>query len=82
MESSTEVLVGVPQIVYKVPLDATVSPALAGLEFSRVFDRLIIGPSQYPLPMYEAFAAALAKAGVPQEPGRQRLFISGIPIRV
>ena len=76
---STETVDGVPQLVYQIPLDEKFSPALAGVEFSRVFDRLIIGPSQYSFPMCEAFAAALAEAGVPQD--RQRLFISGIPIR-
>jgi hypothetical protein len=82
MQSSIKVIGGVPQRIYELPVDETVAPTLAGLEFSRIFDRLIIGPSQYPLPMCEAFAAALTKAGVPQEPAKQRLFISGIPIRV
>lgn len=40
MESSTEVVAGVPQIVYKVPLDGSVSPQIADLDFARVFDRL------------------------------------------
>ena len=82
MESSTEVIGGVPQFVCKVPLDASVSPALSSLEFSSIFDRLIIGPSQYPLPMYEAFTAALMKAGVPQETAKERVLVSGIPLRI
>jgi hypothetical protein len=81
IESSTEVIGGVPQPIYKLPLDARVSPALANLDFSRLFDRLIIGPSPYPWPMYEAFRAALTEAGVPSEVEKQRVFISGIPIR-
>ena len=79
MESSTEVIGGVPQIVYKIPLDSAVSEILADLEFSRIFDRLIIGPSPYPWPMYEAFVAALTKAGV-TEP-EKRVIASDIPIR-
>ncbi len=79
MESSTEVVGGVPQPVYKLPIDATVSPALAGLEFSSMFDRLIIGPSQYPWAMIEAFTEALAKAGVAN--AEKRVCKSGIPIR-
>jgi hypothetical protein len=82
MESSTEVIGGVPQIVYKIPLDGTLSPALARLEFSNMFDRLIIGPSPYPLPLKEAFVEALSKAGVPPQLAKQRVCISGIPIRV
>jgi len=82
MGSSTEVVGGVPQLIYKIPLDVSVSPALSSLEFSSIFDRLIIGPSQYPLPMYEAFTGALVKAGVPQETAKTRVLISGIPLRV
>jgi len=82
MNASTEVINGVPQLVYKIPLDGTAAPELAGLEFSRIFDRLIIGPSPYPLPLYDAFAAALTEAGVPEETAKRRVVISGIPIRV
>ena len=52
VESSTEIIGGVPQIIYKLPLDVTVSSKLADLDFSRLFERLIIGPSPYPLAMY------------------------------
>jgi hypothetical protein len=55
IEPSTEVIAGVPQIVYKIPLDATVSESLADSEFSKIFDRLIVGPTIYPWPMCEAF---------------------------
>jgi hypothetical protein len=79
IESSTEVVSGIPQFVYKVPLDATVDPALKDLDFALVFDRVIIGPSPYPWVMYEAFVSALTKAGV-SEPGK-RVFASNIPIR-
>jgi hypothetical protein len=79
MESSTEVIAGVPQIVYKIPLDVTVSEYLADLDFSKMFDRLIVGPSLYPWPMYEAFVDALVKAGVAD--AHQRVFASDIPLR-
>lgn len=79
MEASTEVIAGVPQVVCKVPLDVAVSGALADLDLSRLFDRLIIGPSPYPWVMYEAFTEALKKAGV--EEAEKRVFTSCIPIR-
>jgi hypothetical protein len=82
MESSTEVICGVPQLIYKVPLDESVSTALSSLEFSSIFDRLIVGPSRYPGPMYEAFKGALVKAGVPQATAEKQVYISGIPLRV
>jgi hypothetical protein len=79
VESSTTVVNGVPQIVHKIPLDATVSPVLAELDLFKMFDRLIIGPSQYSWPMYEAFTQALKETGVAD--AEKRVLISGIPIR-
>jgi hypothetical protein len=79
VESSTKVVSGVPQIIHKIPMDATVSPVLAELDLAKMFDRLIIGPSQYSWPMCEAFTQALKAAGVAD--AEKRVFISDIPIR-
>jgi hypothetical protein len=79
MESATEVIGGVPQIVYKCPLDKRVSDVLAELDLFSILDRLIIGPSAYPRALYEAFVGALSAAGVADAAGR--VFTSGIPIR-
>ena len=79
MERSIETIGGVPQIVYKAPLDRNVSQDLADIEMSRIFDRLIIGPSPYPWVMYQAFVAALDEIEVPE--ASKRVFVSDIPIR-
>jgi hypothetical protein len=79
MQSSTEVIGGVPQLVYKFPLDGKVSPDLEELDIARIVDRLIIGPSPYPWVMYQAFVDALTKSGVSD--AEKLVFISGIPIR-
>lgn len=79
MESSTEVVSGVPQVVYKVPLDASVSDQIADLDFTQIFDHLIIGPTSYPRPIYGAFVDELTKAGVADSANRVK--VSGIPIR-
>jgi hypothetical protein len=79
MESSTEEVSGVPQIVYKVPLDASVSDQIADLDFTQIFDHLIIGPTPYPRPIYAAFVDELTKAGVANS--AERVQVSGIPIR-
>lgn len=79
MSSSIEVVAGVPQVVYKLPLDGTVSPLIADLDFKQVFDRLIVGPTPYPWPIYTAFVEALQNAGVPDS--ENRVFVSNIPIR-
>jgi hypothetical protein len=80
MQSSNEIVNGVPQIVHKIPVDESVSPLLADLEFSRIFDHLIVGPSPYPWVMYEAFAEELKKAGVPD--ASEKVLVSNIPIRM
>jgi hypothetical protein len=79
IEPSTEVVSGVPQVVYKVPLDASVSNQIADLDFTQIFDHLIIGPTSYPWPIYSAFVDELTKAGVANS--AERVLVSGIPIR-
>jgi len=81
IESSIETIAGVPQKIYKLPLDETIPNAPPELEFSKVFDRLIIGPSQYPWPMYNAFVEALIKAGVDATTAKDKVRVSEIPIR-
>lgn len=79
MEQETATVGGIPQTVFKLPLDAGVSTAIVNLDFSNLFDRLIIGPSQYAGAMAESFMNALAAIGVPDV--AKRVCISGIPIR-
>ncbi len=79
MESSTEVVSGVPQVVYKVPIDGAVSDEIADLDFGQIFDRLIIGPTPYPWPIYGAFVDELTRAGIANS--KDRVLVSGIPIR-
>ncbi len=79
MTSAIEVISGVPQPIYRIPLDKTVAPELESLDFANVFDRLIIGPSQFPFVMAEAFENALREAGVMD--AAARICKSGIPLR-
>lgn len=77
--ASTEVVGGVPQRVFKLPLDEAVDPILEDLDISNLFERLIIGPSPYPVAMFDAFVDVLTKAGVAD--AGTKIFISNIPIR-
>lgn len=79
MEHAMETIGGVPQIVYKAPLDSSISKDLTDIDMSRIFDRLIIGPSPYPWVMYQAFVAALKNIKVPE--ADKRVIVSDIPIR-
>lgn len=78
--SMTETVEGIPQIVFNIPIDKTVNPKLENIDIAKFFDRLIIGPSQYPVTMLDAFDGALSKAGVVE--ARKKICISHIPIRL
>jgi hypothetical protein len=79
MESEVKCLSGVPQIIYKFPIDGRVAPELAGLDFSSMFDRLILGPSQYSWVLYDAFKRKLEQVGIAD--AGARIATSSITIR-
>lgn len=79
VKPARKIVSGVPQIVYELPLDATASDKITELDFARVLDRVIIGPTQYPLSVAEAFIHALTEAGVPD--ATKKVWASTIPIR-
>ena len=80
IDSSTEVVGGIPQVVYRIPFDGAVSDALSQFDLAHIFDHLIIGPSLYPWSTLEAFTTALKNAGVAES--EKRIILSGIPIRM
>ena len=49
------------------------------MEFSDLIDKVIIGPTQYPVVLYDAFEIALLKSGV--EDISNRIVVSDIPLR-
>jgi hypothetical protein len=51
VRASIEVIDGVPQTIYKIPLGGAPPPDLADIDIPHLLDRVIIGPSQYPLAM-------------------------------
>ena len=78
VEASIEAISGVPQPVYKIPLDPK-SELLRDLELPRLFERLIIGPTSFAASMSEAFTSALTAAGVVD--AHMKVVRSEIPIR-
>ncbi len=76
---STQIIGGVPQLIYSLPLDESSDPNLADIDLSQIFDRLIIGPSPYPKVMSDAFVSALSKIGVHN--AKDKVVVSEIPIR-
>jgi hypothetical protein len=74
-----EIIRGVPQHVIKVPLKNYPSEGLVGAELPEILDRIIIGPTQHPTAIAEAFIDLLREAKVP-EPER-KVCVSDIPLR-
>lgn len=70
---------GVPQQIYKIPLRNYPEEDFFGAEPNELVNRIIIGPTQYPYAMREAFIELLDKAGVAQ--AREKVFVSDIPLR-
>ena len=79
LKSSIEVVAGVPQLIYKIPFKNNPAAGISGLEANEILDRVIIGPTQFPSAMYEAFVTALEGAGI--KDAASRVFISQIPVR-
>jgi hypothetical protein len=77
-QQSIETVEGVPQVIYKMPLNQKVSGA-PDLDISELIDRVIIGPTSFEKPMSEAFQVALGEAGVAN--AEKRVFLSEIPLR-
>jgi hypothetical protein len=72
---SLETIQGVPQHIYSLPIDGSIG---SSTNFTTVFDRLIIGPSQYRSAIGDAFVTALTNAGVQE--AEKKVFASNIPI--
>lgn len=77
---SIEVVRGVPQMVYKIPLQDHPESGLVGLSISSFLDKVIIGPTLYPQVMVDAFTQLLIKEGVPFPEGK--VVLSDIPLRL
>jgi hypothetical protein len=79
MVMSSQVIEGVPQIVYQIPLGDSPDQDVVGVQIPSLVDRIIIGPTVYAAPIYTAFVAALVRAGLMD--AATRVVASGIPIR-
>ncbi len=79
IKKSIETINGIPQIVYKLPFKNDADLQLIGLSIPELLDKILIGPTEYPLAMYNAFCEKLKKLGV--ENYKSRVVVSDIPLR-
>ena len=79
LSSDVETIDGVPQLVFKVPLRDIPDQGLVGVEVPAFVEKVIIGPSNFPLPIFDAFVATLERAGVSN--AASKVIVSNIPLR-
>jgi hypothetical protein len=79
ISSSIEVVDGVPQTIYQIPLEENPESDVVGVGLSALVDRIIVGPTVYPFAVYQAYFQLLKDAGV-SNPER-KVILSQIPIR-
>ncbi|MEY4707683.1 MAG: hypothetical protein RJB58_1406 [Pseudomonadota bacterium] len=79
LEKSLKVIQGVPQTVYQIPLDVSVSAGLEDLDMVRCLRKIIIGPTSYPWVMYEAFVEALTDLKAPDP--TSMVAVTSLPLR-
>jgi hypothetical protein len=80
LKKSVQSVRGTPQPIVKFPLKDSAEHNLVGVEIPQLVNRVIIGPTNYPSAMKEAFTDLLESAGV-SDAGK-KVFISDIPLRI
>lgn len=77
---NVEVVSGIPQEVYKIPLKMQKAENEVGVIIPDLIDRIIVGPTEYPYVVYKAFVNILEEMGVPE--ASSKVVTSSIPLRV
>lgn len=78
-ERPIKVIKGVPQQVITIDLKDDPAQGIVGFEPKAFIDRIIIGPTDYPMPVYQAYLRGMDEAGI--EKASEKLKISFLPLR-
>jgi hypothetical protein len=79
LKSSIESVGGVPQRIYKLMLENYPDEGHTGATIPELLEEVIIGPTQYPWPIYDALVEKLSAVGVADAGKKVR--VSQIPLR-
>jgi len=79
ISEAVEIIGGIPQKVCKISLMDCLEKGVSGLEVEKLISGVLIGPTEYPLVIYDAFIDTLGRAGV--ENAWDCVKISYIPLR-
>jgi hypothetical protein len=70
---------GIPQQVFKIPLEDHPQSGMVGIGIPELLERVIIGPTQYPAAVRDAMVLELEAAGI--KDAADRVSYSNIPLR-
>lgn len=79
IKRDVEVVRGIPQLVYKIPLENKQGMNAPALSLNRMIHKIIVGPTLYPNEVRAAFVHLLRTEGI-EEP-ENRVAVSNIPLR-
>jgi len=79
LELEVETIGGIPQPVYKIPLEDDPASGMTGISIPHLLERVIIGPTQFPIAVWDAFTIALEQAGF--KDAHSKVSYSDIPLR-
>lgn len=74
-----ETIEGVPQEIYKFPIENLPDQGITNLDLNNLVERIIIGPTEYSFALYKAFVKILTDARVENAPSK--VIISSVPLR-
>lgn len=79
LEFGVETINGVPQPIYKIPLKDDFERGMIGISIPALIERVIIGPTQFPVAVLQALKIELENVGVTD--AKDKIFYSNIPVR-
>lgn len=79
LEEYIEIVRGVPQVVLKIKLEDNHDKGINGLALHQFLDKIIIGPTEFPMQLYRAFGKLLTDEG--HSNIVQKIQLSKIPLR-
>ncbi|MDP3341495.1 DUF2971 domain-containing protein [Frigidibacter sp.] len=79
IKSSIRCVSGVPQRIYTLNLENYPDEGHIGATLPELLEEVIIGPTAYPWPIYDAIVEELNRAGVPN--AEKKVRVSAIPLR-
>lgn len=79
LEKPIKVISGAPQQVLLIDLAGQAPTSMPSLTVPSLLDRLIIGPTAFPIPQHRAFGRALWEAGIADPWGK--IVVSHLPLR-